>query len=142
MSGMRAAALARAVFVALILATFAAFFIAQDLKRVDPLVNQSTVGVVRFRPSGPGTRFAHFRVRTTVGGEIGVGIVSERTGRTVYVIPLRVHRYIHHPVEWRGQTASGAAAAPGRYRVTVHFDQGGQTVPLVHPILVLEGPPG
>ena len=55
MSGLRAATLARASFVALVLATFAAFFIAQDLKRVDPLVNGSTRAVVRFRPSGPGT---------------------------------------------------------------------------------------
>lgn len=142
MSGLRAATLARASFVALVLATFAAFFIAQDLKRVDPLVNGSTRGVVRFRPSGPGTRFAHFHVKTTVSGVIGVGIVSERTGRTVDVIRVRVRRYRHHSVQWPGTTTAGGVAPPGRYRVTVHFVQGGQTVPLVHPILVLEGPAG
>lgn len=142
MSGMRAATLARAVFAGLVLATFAAFFIAQDLKRVDPLVKGSTTGTVRFRPSGPGTRFAHFHVRTTVGGEIDVGFVSERTGRTVRVVRLLVHKYNRHDVEWRGTTTAGVAATPGRYRVTVHFPQGGQTVPLAHPILVLEGPLG
>ena len=134
---MRAATLARAVFAGLVLATFAAFFIAQDLKRVDPLVRGSTTRTVRFRPSGPGTRFAHFHVTTTVGGEIDVGFVSERTGRTVGLVRVVVHKCQKHSVEWRG-----VGAAPGRYRVTVHFEQGGQTVPLAHPILVLEGPLG
>jgi hypothetical protein len=142
MSGMRAGTLARAVFAGLVLATFAAFFVAQDLKRVDPLVRGSTVSDVRFRPSGPGTRFAHFHFQTTVGGEIDVGIVSERSGRTVDLLRVEVHKYRKHDVVWPGTTAGGVAAPPGRYRVTVHFPQGGQTVPLAHPILVLEGPLG
>jgi hypothetical protein len=137
MSGMRAPTLARAVFAVVVLATFAAFFIAQDLKRVDPLVKGSTSRIVRFRPSGPGTRFAHFHVTTTVGGEIDVRFVSERTGRTVGDVRVRVHKYRRHSVEWRG-----GGAAPGRYRVTIHFEQGGRTVPLAHPILVLERPLG
>jgi hypothetical protein len=137
MSGMRAAALARAVFAVLVLATFAAFFIAQDLKRVDPLVRGSTVSDVRFRPSGPGTRFAHFHVETTVTGTIDVGFVSERSGRTVGVVRVPVRKYQRHEVVWKG-----SGAAPGRYRVTVRFERGGQTVPLAHPILILEGPLG
>jgi hypothetical protein len=129
-----------------VIATFLAIFYAQELKRRPPLLTHPTgTGVIALRPVGPITstavhRYAHLRIEATVGGEVRISIVSERTARVVFVIDVRVHRYRSVYPVWKGTTAGGALAPPGDYRLRIHVSQADQTV---LPMLTLRliGPP-
>ena len=130
---MRAAALARASLVVLVLATVFAIFYAQELKRQDPLLQRPTRGTISFQPTGPLRnahihRFAHFDVRATVQDTLRVSIISERTRRTAFVIVVAVPKYQSRPVSWDGRTAAGTPAPTGLYFLRVHFERHGQTV--------------
>ena len=72
---MRAGAFARIVLGLLVLASVAAFFYAQALKREDPLVNGHG-GVTRFRPAGPGVTEAHFHLKLSVNDVVDVAVLT------------------------------------------------------------------
>ncbi len=139
MNGTRATPLARATFAALVVASFLAFFYAQELKHRDPLLNGWSRADVRF--PRPGSRFAHFHVRATVSGPLSASIVAARDGRTVDVVRVVVRRYRRHELVWDGRTGAGAPAAPGAYRVTVRVDGASAPVSLSGLTLTLEAAP-
>jgi len=128
----RAATLARVSVALLAVATFLAIFYAQELKRRDPLLMMPTGHwVQRFQPAGPlrdPHRYAHFDVKATVDDTLVVSIASARTGATVDTVTLTVSKYRRAPISWNGRLRSGALAPPGRYRIRVHFEHGGQTI--------------
>ena len=139
MTRTRATPLARATFAALVVASFLAFFYAQKLKARDPLLKGWTHSDVRF--PRPGARFAHFHVKATVSGPLSASIVGDRSGRTVDVIRVVVHRYRRHEIVWDGRTSSGAPAPAGAYRVTVRVTGAYTPVALSGLTLTLEAAP-
>jgi FlgD Ig-like domain len=121
--------LARAVFVALVGATFAAFFAAQRIK------GEAAVAKVRslervFSPNRDGTRdVAEFQVRLRERGRISVDVVDEdgdavrRLADDVSVTPPSPL-----PLRWDGRTDDGTRVPDGRYRVRVTLRQEGRSV--------------
>ena len=105
--GPRAATLAGAVFAVLVLASVAALFYAQVLKREAPLLLKPQ-GTDTFEPAGNGREHpheAHFDVRTSVDDVLDVSVVSVG-GRQVAVIRtgLPIRRYQHQALSWNGRT--------------------------------------
>jgi hypothetical protein len=121
--------LARAVFVVLVGATFAAFFAAQRIK------GEAAVAKVRslervFSPNGDGTRdVAEFQVRLRERGRISVDVVDEdgdavrRLADDASVTPPSPL-----PLRWDGRTDDGTRVPDGRYRVRVTLRQEGRSV--------------
>ena len=128
----RAATLASAVFAVLVLASIAALFYAQVLKREAPLLLKPQGWIDTFQPGGNGRqrpREAHFAVRTSVDDVLDVSVVTGG-GRRGAVIRtgLPIRRYQHRALSWNGRTSGGTAAPPGVYRLAVRFERAGQTV--------------
>ena len=139
--GRSAVLLARATFAALVVAAVAALFIAQAVKREVPLVKDHS-GSLGF--PGPGHRFAHFRLRTTLGGYVDVSVLTAAGERPVKTIArhLRIHEYQHFHLTWDGTTDAGTPAPPGQYVVRIHFEQYGRTVIVPKFVLTLRSRPG
>jgi len=137
MTQVRATPLARAAFGALVVASFLAFFYAQELKHRDPLVRSWTQRDVRF--PHPGARYAHFHVTATVSGVLTAQISSEASGRTVDVVRVVVRRYRRRDVAWDGRTSAGAPAPPGAYRVSVRVPGAPAPIALSGLTLTLRG---
>jgi hypothetical protein len=125
--GPGAVLLARAAFAVLVVASVAALFIAQELKREIPLIKGHSRPIAF---PGPGYQFAHFHLEASLGGFIDVTILSASSDRPVKVIAshLRIYEYRRFSLEWTGTTSSGAPAAPGVYVVEVHFESPARTV--------------
>jgi hypothetical protein len=141
---LRAALPARAAFALLVLASVAALFYAQVLKRRPPLVDEPLGHVDRFAPGGDGVRLereAHFRFRTTVDDVVDVWVVTT-AGRVVDSLEtdLPMHAYRHRPLHWDGTTTSGAPAAPGTYELRVRLERAGQTLIVPGFPMALESP--
>ncbi len=121
--------LARAVFVVLVGATFAAFFAAQRIK------GEAAVAKVRslervFSPNGDGTRdVVEFQVTLREAGRIAVDVVDE-DGDAVRRLAdgARVTPPSPLPLRWNGRTDAGTRAPDGRYRVRVTLRQEGRSV--------------
>jgi hypothetical protein len=121
--------LARAVFVLLVGATFAAFFAAQRIKG-EPAVAQ-VVSLARvFSPNGDGRKEVNrFEVELRERSEISVDVVDSAgdavrrltDGDTVG--PQRPLR-----LEWDGRTDDGERVRDGRYRVRVTLRREGRSV--------------
>jgi hypothetical protein len=121
--------LARAVFVLLVAATFAAFFAAQRIKG-EPAVAQ-VVSLARvFSPNDDGRKEVNrFEVELRERAEIRVDVVDS-AGRAVRrladdatVDPQRPLR-----LEWDGRTDDGERVGDGRYRVRVTLRREGRSV--------------
>ena len=145
---LRAATLARVVLALLVVASVAALFYAQALKREPPLVRPVKGGIDTFQPSGTGgrglLRQAHFRVRTSVDDVLDISVITPAE-RLVAVVKtgLRVHKYRETPpLHWDGRTSGGVLAPPGSYLVQVRFQRAGQTVSVPNFQLVLKGASG
>ena len=141
---LRAAVPARAAFALLVLASVAALFYAQVLKRRPPLVDEPTARTDHFQPSGNGThleREAHFRFRTTVDDVVDVWVVTP-AGRLIDSLGanLPMHAYAHRALHWDGTTASGAPAPPGTYELRVRLERTGQTLIVPGFSMSLESP--
>ena len=121
--------LARAVFVLLVGATFAAFFAAQRIKG-EPAVAQ-VVSLARvFSPNGDGRKEVNrFEVELRERSEIRVDVVDSagnavrRLADGATVGPRRPLR-----LEWDGRTDDGERVADGRYRVRVTLRREGRSV--------------
>jgi hypothetical protein len=140
---MRAGAFARIVLGLLVLASVAAFFYAQALKREDPLVNGHG-GVTRFRPGGPGVTEAHFHLKLSVNDVVDVAVLTATSDRLVKWIARnrKVREYRQFELVWNGTAAAGATALPASYLVEVRLEHAGQTVVVPGFLLRLEGPSG
>lgn len=121
--------LARAVFVLLVGATFAAFFAAQRIKG-EPAVAQ-VVSLARvFSPNGDGRKEVNrFEVELRERSEISVDVVDSagesvrRLRESAVVSPSRPLR-----LEWDGRTDEGERVPDGRYRVRVTLRREGRSV--------------
>jgi hypothetical protein len=125
----RAVALSRIAFAALVAASIAALFYAQELKRKSLLLDPKPA-TVTFAPSaGGGTcrREACFRLRLTLGREAVISVLTA-DDRTVRVIArLRLREYHSRHLHWDGRTSSGTPAPPGYYLLEVQLLHYGQT---------------
>ena len=120
---------ARAVFVLLVAATFAAFFVAQRLKSA-PQVASITKMTRHFSPNGDGRRdVATMRVRVRKDDDVTVAIVDD-AGNPVKRIANAVRAIAQSSisVSWDGLTDAGGRAPEGRYRVRVSLRRGGRAV--------------
>jgi FlgD Ig-like domain len=134
--------LARAVFVLLVGATFAAFFAAQRVKG-EPAVAQ-VVSLARvFSPNGDGAREVNrFEVELREPSEISVDVV-DTTGAAVRRLADDATASPSRPLrlEWNGRTDSGARVPDGRYRVRVTLRREGRSVVVPRTTLVDTRPP-
>lgn len=124
---------ARAVFAVLVVATFAAFFVAQRLKHAPTVLQQVTGGLV-FSPNGDGRRD-----RLRVGFELkradtisvdvldsaGDPVRSLASGR-------RIAAHQATRVSWDGRDDEGHRAPDGLYRLEVTLHDEGRTVIVRH----------
>jgi hypothetical protein len=114
----------------LTVATLGALFVAQRVKHQPPWLLETSRGIVTFAPQGPGTREAHFHIKTSVTARVDVAIVQVRTGHVIRMVAFgyRMHGYRTYRLVWSGRTGSGQYASTGSYEVRVHFDPSGPTV--------------
>ena len=121
---------ARAVFVALVVATFAAFFVAQGLKSSPTLVK--IVGTAKyFSPNGDGTRDVNdFSVTLQrESDDVTVAVLDEDgdvVRRLASGVPARPHRPLR--LTWDGRTDAGGRAPDGIYRLQVNLRRQNRTV--------------
>lgn len=118
-------------FVALVLATVGAFFVAQDLKTGPSIVQRITVYPF-FSPNGDGRYDGarlNFRLRET--DDVTVEVVDADGDAVATILDERIARYTPTQVRWRGGDGEGGRAPDGlyRYRITLR----GQGRSLVYP---------
>lgn len=126
----RATLISRIVFALLLVATFTSFFVAQRLKRTDPLVY--SVNVKRYvSPNNDGLREkARLRFRTKKQDVVTVEVV-DRSG--VPVRTLADKRQLKpgpHSFFWNGRREAGSNGQPvpdGAYRVRITMRNNGRT---------------
>lgn len=128
----RATLISRIVFGLLLLATFAAFFAAQRLKRSDPLVY--SVNVKRYvSPNADGLRDrARLRFRTKKDDVVSVEVI-DRGGNTVRMLADRKKmRAGAQRFQWNGRYAPrgdqrGAPVPDGAYRIRITMHGSGRS---------------
>ena len=118
-----------ALFAALVVATLAAFVVAQRVKRTGLVLDRVKV-THGFTPNGNGiTDRARFRFRLTRPDDADIQIINrdDEPVRTIAVaLPLRsYHYYVFH---WDGRADGGAQAPRGKYRFRVVLRNQGRTV--------------
>lgn len=131
----RPASAATVVFALLVLATLAAFAVAQRLKR-DPLVlDHVTFGVPEsraFTPNGD-CRFDTIRIRFRVTRSDRANVQIVKPGGKLVVTLARdvyLKRYRFFTFHWDGRQRVPGVAAPGRYKLRVKLlDQDRTLVP-------------
>jgi len=120
---------ARAVFVLLVGATFAAFFVAQRLKSA-PRVVQVGHLVKNFSPDGDGRRdLSTMRVRVKERDDVTVTIIDAK-GNPVRRIAVSRPMAPGRPVRlaWDGTTDAGDRAPEGIYHVRVSLRRQGRAI--------------
>lgn len=122
---------ARAVFVLLVVASFAAFFVAQRLKSA-PLVANLRHVTQHFSPNGDGRRdVARIRLKVRKDDDVTVSMVDgtdTEVARLATAVPARARQAIR--LRWDGTTSDGEIAPEGHYRVRVSLRRGGRAVTL------------
>ncbi len=114
------------MFGLLVVATFTAFFVAQRLKKTEPLVYAVQMGKF-VSPNGDGRRDrVRLRFRTKQADVVTVQVVG-RDGSSVRTLaakrPLAAGS---HRFTWNGRTAAGRPAADGAYRVRITLSRSGR----------------
>ena len=134
--------LARVVFLALIGATFAAFFVAQELKS-RPAVVEVGAQARFFSPNGDGRRDVNrLSVVVRKADDITVGVVDEdgdEIRRLENSVPARPFAPVR--VTWDGRTDTGARAPDGLYRLRVGLRRQGRSVVVPRSMIVDTRPP-
>jgi flagellar hook assembly protein FlgD len=135
-------ALARAVFGALVVASFAAFFVAQRLKHSPALV-QSVIVTPTFAPTGPPSRRLErisFHIKAT--DYVTVRVLDSRGRRVATLARARLQRaYRRLSLTWNGRTDSGRPAPAGTYQLRVTLRLQARSV-LLPQTFMLVTPPG
>jgi flagellar hook assembly protein FlgD len=120
---------ARAVFVLLVAATFAAFFVAQRLKSA-PQVAAIKSMTRHFSPNGDGRRdVSRIAVRVRKDDDVTIAIVDDADNevrRLADAVPAKRRQSV--TVRWDGRTEQGGRAPEGVYRVRVSLRRGGRAV--------------
>lgn len=121
-------ALARVVFLALIAATFGAFFAAQRLKGAPPVVGLK--GGAWFSPNGDGRKdVSEMRLRLRESETLSIDVIDaagnpvRRLATASAVSPARPL-----PLRWDGRTDGGDIAPDGRYRLRASLTGQGRSV--------------
>jgi hypothetical protein len=132
--------LARAVFLALVAATFGAFFVAQRLKGSPPVVELR--GVRWFSPNGDGrkdTSAIRLRIREsdvlTADVVDAAGNVVRRLATEQAVTPSQALR-----LQWDGRSDDGGVAPDGLYRIRASLARQGRSV-IVPRLITLDTTP-
>jgi FlgD Ig-like domain len=134
--------LARAVFVLLVGATFAAFFAAQRVKGEPAVARVLTLARV-FSPNGDGKKEVNrFEVDLRERSEVSVDVV-DAAGESVRRLVDEATAGPGRPLRlsWDGRTDGGAHVRDGRYRVRVTLRQEGRSVVVPRTTLVDTRPP-
>ena len=122
---------ARIAFAVLVCATFAAFFVAQELKSSPPRVQQLTV-TPRFSPNEDG-RFDRARASFVLKrSDIVTATIVDRDGEAVRVLAddrrLRAGQRIR--LAWDGTTTKRRTVPDGVYRIRVNLRREGRSIVL------------
>jgi FlgD Ig-like domain len=129
--------LARAVFVLLVGATFAAFFAAQRIKGEPAVARVLSLARV-FSPNGDGAKEVNrFEIHLRERREISVDVVDsagEAVRRLVDAATVGPNRPL--PLTWDGRTDDGDIVRDGRYRVRVTLRREGRSVVVPRSTLV------
>ncbi len=134
--------LAAGVFAALVVATFAAFLVAQRLKS-EPSVVQRVMGARVFSPNQDG-RFDRMRVSFTLSESDRVrATVIDEEGDYVATLDddLDVTKWRQERVVWDGRAEDGRRAPDGRYRVRLTLSRQGLTTTLRRSVRLDTTPP-
>lgn len=134
--------LARTVFAALVCATFAAFFVAQELKSKPPLVQLVSVSK-ELSPNGDGRHdrvFANFALKHA---DDVTAKVIKRDGDAVRTLfedrPIKAH--VRQRMKWDGRDDRGREVPDGVYRIRLNLRRQGRAVTLQRNIVKDTRPP-
>ena len=121
-------ALARAVFLALVAATFGAFFVAQRLKGSPPVVELQ--GTRWFSPNGDGRKdVSDFTLRLRESAVLTAELIDAAGNpvrRLVTARRIRPSQVVR--LRWDGRTDAGSLAPDGPYRVRARLATEGRSV--------------
>ena len=136
--------LAQLFFALLVIATGAAFFLAQKLKTADPVLLSFRISAKAISPNGDG-RFERQRItfRLKRNELIDVAVVDDRGDRVrelVSGLRLPAYRTIS-PLVWNGRDQQGVIVADGRYRIRVTLRREGRSIVVPQSFLVDTTPP-
>ncbi|MSX01627.1 MAG: hypothetical protein F2813_00530 [Actinobacteria bacterium] len=136
--------LAQIVFALLVLATGAAFFVAQELKTAPPVLLSFRLTAPAISPNGDG-RFDRQEVsfRLKRSELVDVAVVDERGDEVRELASgITVPAYTRiAPVSWDGRAADGTIAPDGRYRIRVRLRREGRSLVVPQSFLVDDTPP-
>jgi flagellar hook assembly protein FlgD len=134
--------LAAAVFGALVIATFGAFFVAQRLKNAPSIVQQFTLTPF-FSPNHDGRydrAYVNFKLKRT--DDVTVSMI-DREGDEVRVLAddQRLPAYTPTRFAWDGRTDAGTRAPDGSYRVRITLRREGRSVTIARKVRLDVTPP-
>ncbi|MEA2458432.1 MAG: hypothetical protein QOC95_1404 [Thermoleophilaceae bacterium] len=136
----RTSAIARVVFGLLVLATVAAFFAAQRVKRSDPVVKGIKVPVY-LSPNGDGRKDrAKFEFRLPKGDRVTVSVTDAGGDEVRRLADKRLGRG-RHVFFWNGRNGSGAIAPDGPYYLRVILRDEGRGTITRRGVLLVTKPP-
>lgn len=119
---------ARVTFVVLVLATFAAFFVAQRLKSEPPVINVPRI-TQYFSPNGDGKKdVSDIVVSIKVADEATVDVVNldgDRVRRLIDSVPMQPNRW--RRTVWDGKGDDGQVVPDGQYRLRVALRDEGRS---------------
>lgn len=116
------------VFAALVVATFGAFFVAQNLKNQPSILQQVTVDPF-FSPNSDG-RFDGARIRFKLrdADRVKLEVVDADGDPVRTLIDGAVERYTPTRVLWKGETDGGGRASDGVYRYRFTLREQGRSI--------------
>ena len=131
-----------AAFVALVAATFAAFFVAQRLKGAPPVVELHHVRSP-FSPNGDHRRdVKRFTIVVRHADSLTVDLVDESGGVVRRLADGRAaHARVPVHLRWNGRSDDGLLVPDGRYQVRVSLSRTGRTVTPTRALRVDTRPP-
>lgn len=134
--------LAQGVFAALVVATFAAFFVAQNLKTKPNLIADLGVGETLSPNNDSRYDFTDISVVLRRDEEIDLTVI-DKDGDTVkeLVAGREVREGERVTVRWRGETDAGTRAPDGTYRVRLGLRREGRSLTLPRTIVLDTTPP-
>jgi len=134
-------ALARAVFVLLVLATVAAFFVTQRLKSGQPVVKRLALQRY-FSPNGDGRKDrARISFFLPKGDLVTVDVVDAEGDRVRRLVDGRSLRRGRHVYNWDGRADDGTVPPDGTYYVRVTLRRQGRAATGVRGIELVTEPP-
>src|SRR5256714_7469375 len=134
-------ALARSVFVLLVLATVAAFFVTQRLKSGQPVVKRLALQRY-FSPNGDGRKDrARISFFLPKGDLVTVDVVDGEGDRVRRLVDGRSLRRGRHVYSWSGRADDGTVPPDGTYYVRVTLRRQGRAATGVRGIELVTEPP-